>query len=328
MKIKFGVIGTGNITDRILEGAAMDPRFKLTAVYSRSRERAKEFADKYGVTNIFTHFDAMSAKIDAVYIASPNAFHFEQALYFIKKGIHVLCEKPLCSNAHEVKQLIESANKYQVCFMEAMISTLNPNFLALKDHLSKIGTVRKYFASFCQYSSQYDKLKEGIIENRFKKELSNGALVDIGVYTIYPMVVLFGKPKSVKAIGHILSSGVDGSGSAIFEYDGMDALVSYSKISNSSAAAEVQGEEGSLILDRINIPRQLLFKPRNYPPQDISVEHCGNDYFYEILEFLNLIETGKIEHEINSHKHSLMVMELMDEIRKQIGVVYQADKNV
>lgn len=327
MKIKFGVIGTGNITNRILEGAALDTRFELAAVYSRTLERAREFADKYGITNLFTDFEAMVPFIDAVYIASPNVLHKEQAIYFLKKGVHVLCEKPLCSNAFEANQMIETAKKYRAVFMEAMVSTLNPNFLALRNHLPKIGTIRKYFASFCQYSSRYDRFKQGIVENTFKNELSNGALVDIGVYTIYPMVVLFGRPKSIKASGFMLASGVDGSGSVIFEYDNMEALVSYSKVSNSSAYAEVQGEEGTLILDRINIPRKLSFIPRDKAQQDLSVTHCGNDYYYEIKEFINLIETQKIEHEINSHENSLMVMELMDEIRKQIGLKYPADND-
>lgn len=325
MTVRFGVIGTGRITDQLLEGAAMDPRFKLAAVYSRTIERAKEFAGKYGVTNIFTDFEAMSLSIDAVYIASPNVFHKEQAMFFLKKGIPILCEKPLCSNASEAKQLIEASQKYRTPFMEAMVATLNPNFLALRDHLPKIGTIRKYFASFCQYSSKYDNFKKGIIENTFKNELSNGALVDIGVYTIYPMVVLFGKPKSIHATGVMLPSGVDGSGSAIFEYNGMDALVSYSKISNSSAFAEVQGEDGNLILNKINIPRQLHFISKNKELQDLSVTHCGNDYYYEVREFINLIEAQKIEHEINSHHHSLIVMEVMDEIRKQVGIIYFAD---
>ncbi|MCL2739218.1 MAG: Gfo/Idh/MocA family oxidoreductase [Bacteroidales bacterium] len=324
--IKFGVIGTGKITGQVLEGAALDARFELAAVYSRSMEGAKIFAGKYGVSGVFTDFEAMSACIDAVYIASPNALHKEQAMYFLKKGIHVLCEKPLCSNAYEARQLIEASQKYRAVFMEAMVATLNPNFLALINHLPKIGTLRKYFASFCQYSSKYDRFKQGIIENTFKNELSNGALVDIGVYTIYPMVVLFGKPKSVQASGFILPSGVDGAGSAIFGYDGMDAVVSYSKVSNSSAFAEIQGEEGSLILDRINIPRQLFFKPRNGAQQDLSAAHCGNDYYYEIREFINLIETQTMEHKVNSHEHSLTVMELMDEIRRQIGLEYPADK--
>ena len=323
--IKFGVVGTNTITDLVLEGATLDPRFKLAAVYSRSIERAQFFASKYGVDQIYTDFESMSEVIDAVYIASPNAFHAAQTLFFLKKGIHVLCEKPLCSNTREAILMIETARKHRAALMEAMISTLNPNFKALKENLFRIGTLRKYVASFCQYSSKYDLLKRGIIDNKFKNELSNGALMDIGVYPIYPMVALFGKPQSVKAVGHILSSGVDGSGSALFGYDGMDAVAVYSKISNSYTYTEIQGEDGSLVLDRINIPRQLIFFPRQGTPQDLSATHCGNDYYYEIKEFIDLIESGKWEHEINSYYHSQTVMELMDEIRSQIGLTYPAD---
>ena len=323
--VRFGVIGSSRITDWVIEGAMLDARFQLSAVYSRSLDRGREFAAKYGVTQVFTDFESMSQNIDAVYIASPNAFHKEQALFFLQRGIPVLCEKPLCSNAREAAQIIETAQKHQTLLMEAMISTLNPNFLALKNHLHSVGTVRKYFASFCQYSSSYDNFKKGVIENKFKNELSNGALMDIGIYTIYPMVVLFGKPLGVKATGYMLPSCVDGSGSALFEYDDMDGVAIYSKISNSSLSSEVEGEEGNLVLDRIHTPRQLIFKPKNKETLDLSAIHCGNDYYYEIKEFIDLMENKKIEHEVNSHQNSLMVMELMDEIRRQIGLIYPAD---
>ena len=325
MKIRFGSIGTNDITDWFLAGAKLESRFELAAVYSRSYERGKSFADKYGIAEVFTDFEAMAKCIDAVYIASPNSCHAEQAIYFMKQGVHVLCEKPLCSNSAEAKQMFKTARENNVLLMEAMVSTLNPNYLALRDNISKIGQVRKYFASYCQYSSRYDKYKARIVENAFRNELSNGALVDIGIYTIYPMVVLFGKPKSIKALGEILESGVDGAGAAIFEYDGMEAIVNYSKISNSHAPAEVQGEEGSLIMDKINIPRHLTFKPRNGEQQDLSAPHCGDDYYYEIKEFIDLIDSGKTEHPINSHENSFIVMEIMDEIRRQIGLVYPAD---
>jgi len=327
MKVRFGIIGTNDITDWVLAGAKLDDRFELVAVYSRSYEKGKSFADKYGVTKIFTDLGAMAECIDAVYIASPNSCHAEQAVYFMKRGIHVLCEKPLCSNVAEVKHLFRTAKESNVLLMEAMISTLNPNYLALRDNMPKIGRVRKYFSSYCQYSSRYDKYKAGIIENAFKNELSNGALVDIGIYTIYPMVVLFGRPKSIKALGEILTSGVDGAGAAIFEYDGMEAIVNYSKISDSCAPTEVQGEEGNLVMEKINIPRHLSFKPRKGEMQDLSAPHCGNDYYYEIKDFIDLLESGKTEHPINSHENSLIVMEIMDEIRRQIGLVYPADKN-
>ncbi|MEF9931651.1 MAG: Gfo/Idh/MocA family oxidoreductase, partial [Bacteroidales bacterium] len=218
-KIKFGVIGTSSITNLFLTGALLDPRFELVAVYSRSHERGKAFADKYGVKNVFTNLISMVNCINAIYIASPNSCHAEQAIFFLNKGIHVLCEKPLCSNKKEAEKMIKASKENNVILMEAMISTLNPNFLKLRDNIKKVGKVRKYFASYCQYSSRYDKYKNGIIENAFNPKLSNGALVDIGVYAIYPMVVLLGKPKSIKAIGYILDSGIDGAGTVIFEYE-------------------------------------------------------------------------------------------------------------
>ena len=328
MSVKFGIIGTNDITDWVLAGAKMDSRFELAAVYSRCYERGAAFAGKYGVTRVFTDFEAMAECIDAVYIASPNSCHAEQAVFFMRRGIHVLCEKPFCSNITELKYMLEVARESDVLLMEAMVSTLNPNYLALKSNISRVGQVRKYFASYCQYSSRYDKYKEGIIENAFKNELSNGALVDIGIYTIYPMVVLFGRPKSIKALGRILESGVDAAGAAIFEYDGIEAIVNFSKISDSYAPTEVQGEEGNLIMEKINIPRTLTFKPRGGDALDLSAPHCGNDYYYEIKDFIDLIESGKRDHPVNSHENSFIVMEIMDEIRRQIGLVYPADSCV
>lgn len=72
------------------------------------------------------------------------------------------------------------------------------------------------------------------------------------MYCIYPAVVLFGKPKNVIATGHKLSSGVDGEGTVILSYDGFEAVLMHSKISNSFAPAEIQGEDGTIVLDSIH----------------------------------------------------------------------------
>ena len=326
MRVQFGIIGTSTITDTFLKGAFMDSRFEFIALYSRTMERGEAFAKRYGVNQIFTNLEEFAKEIDAVYIATPNSLHAQQAQFFLERNIHVLCEKPLCSNAREAKALIKIAEERGVTFMEAMITTLNPNFLSLKEMLIKAGRLRKYSSTYCQYSSRYDNLKRGIVENAFKNELSNGALVDIGIYTIYPMVSLFGRPKSIKAIGHILNTGVDGSGVAIFEYDGLQASISYSKISNSIATTEIEGEEGTFSLEKINIPRTLSFKARGGDSENFSADHCGDDYFYEVKEFIDLIVAKKSSSSINSHQNSLIVLEIMDEIRAQIGVSYPADK--
>ena len=292
-KIRFGVIGTNNITDWVIAGGREDERFELAAVCSRTRERAEEFAAKHSIPHIFTSLEEMAKcpLIDAVYIATPNYMHARQSILCMDNGKHVLCEKPFASNAREVRAMIDAARRNNVTLMEAMISTLNPNFAIVKERIKQIGTVRRYFASYCQYSSRYDKFKEGIVLNAFKPELSNGAVMDIGIYTIYPMVALFGRPEKIDAQGVLLHTGVDGQGAVNLQYKGMNATILYSKIANSSLPTEIEGEEGNLLLDRIHITRSVDYIPRlvttqgkeqDDVPASIGVALEKSVYYYEV----------------------------------------------
>ena len=326
-KIRFGVIGTNFIVDKVLEGASFDSRFELAAIYSRTQEKADEFARKHNVPHTFTSLESMAASplINAVYIASPNSLHASQSILFMQHGKHVLCEKPFASNAKEVKTMIAAARENNVTLMEAMKPSLTPNFKALKNHIEEIGTIRRYFSCYCQYSSRYDKLKEGIVMNAFDPALSNGAVMDLGVYTIFPMVVLFGRPLKISATGLKLSTEADGQGAVNFEYEGMNATVLYSKIADSALPTEIQGEDGTITADRINIINKVSLKNRNGEEKIISSPDVIHEYYYEVAEFINLIQEGKRESQINSHENSLITIEIVDEIRKQLGVKYPAD---
>lgn len=335
-KIRFGVVGTNFITDWVIAGAREDSRFELAAVYSRTRERGEEFAAKHNIPHVFTSLEDMvtSDKVDAVYIASPNYAHAQQSILCMTHGKHVLCEKPLAANAREARMMVEAARHNSVTLMEAMKSTLHPNFLAVKDNLHRIGMPRRYFASFCQYSSRYDKFKEGIVLNAFRPEFANGAMMDIGVYTIYPLVALFGKPQSVSAQGIVLSSGVDGQGVVNLQYEGMNATVLYSKIANSQLPAEIQGEEGNITIDRIQTPTHVKFYPRVAPASGheqrsegevLTIHENHNEYYYEVKEFIDLIEQGRVESETNSHQTSISTLEIIDQVRQQLGVHYSSD---
>lgn len=335
-QVRFGVVGTNFITDWVIAGAKEDPRFSLAAVYSRTRERGEEFAAKHNIPHVFTSLEEMAAsdKVDAIYIASPNALHSSQSIMCMSHGKHVLCEKPLASNAREAREMVAAAKAHNVALMEAMKSTLSPNFLAAKENLHRIGRPRRYFASFCQYSSRYDKFKEGIVLNAFRPELSNGALMDIGVYTLYPLVVLFGAPRSINAQGVVLQSGVDGQGAVNMQYEGMNATILYSKIANSLLPAEIEGEDGNIVIDRIQTPVDVRFYARQAPAsghearatgENLSRADSHNEYYYEIKEFIDLIESGRIESPINSHLSSITTLEIMDEVRRQLGVHYPAD---
>ena len=336
-KVRFGVVGTNFITDWVIAGARQDERFELAAVCSRKQETADAFAAKHQIPHTFTSLEEMakSPLVDAVYIASPNFLHAEQSILCMKHGKHVLCEKPFASNAREAGEMIAASRTYNVTLMEAMKPTLTPNFLSVRENLGRLGTVRRYFSSYCQYSSRYDKFKEGIVLNAFKPELSNGAMMDIGIYTVYPMVVLFGRPDKVDASGIVLSSGADGQGAVNFEYDGMNATVLYSKIANSSLPTEIQGEDGNMTLDRINIISKVTYTPRLAAasgkgpvaePQDISAVTDRDEYYYEVAEFIDLVLSGRRESAINSHEYSLITLEIIDEVRRQLGIVYPADQ--
>ena len=202
-----------------------------------------------------------------------------------------------------------------------------PGFKAVLQHLPEIGTVRRYFASYCQYSSRYDKLKAGEVMNAFKPELSNGAVMDLGIYTIYPLVVLWGRPLGISATGTLLSTGVDGQGAVNFEYEDKCATILYSKVADSLLPSEIQGEEGTIVIDKIQSPDRILLKYRNGISQDISVADRQNEYYYEVKEFIDLVQSGDRESSVNSHLNSLITLEIIDEVRRQLGVVYPADKN-
>jgi len=329
MKVRFGLIGTNFVTDWIIEAMREDSRVSIEAVYSRTQEQADAFAAKHSIPHRFTSLAEMASSdlIDAVYIASPNSCHAPQSILFMDCGKHVLCEKPLASNSREVKEMIAAARRNGVVLMEALKTTLTPNFRAVRENLERVGRVRHYFAAFCQYSSRYDRLKEGILLNAFDPALSNGAAMDVGIYTIYPMVALFGRPHSIKANGLKLHTGVDGSGSVTFSYLGMEATVIYSKISDSKLPVEIQGEEGSIVLDKIHTVDRVLFRSRRErSEEDITRGRDHHEYFYQIEEFVSLIERGEAESKINSLDNSLAVMEIIDEIRDQTGIVYPADK--
>jgi scyllo-inositol 2-dehydrogenase (NADP+) len=311
--MKFGIIGTNWITDRLIKAAKEHPEFSVGAIYSRSEETGRVFADKHKVTNVYTDMVEMfqSGDIDAVYIASPNAFHAEQSILAMQNGIHVLCEKPAVTSLTEMDQVIKASKDHQTTYMEAMKSTVTPTFLNLKENLAKIGPLRRFVFHYNQYSSRYDKYKEGIIENAFKPELGNGAKMDLGVYAIAPIIHLVGEPKSVLKNNYLLSTGADGQGSMILYYDEFEAIIMYSKITDSHSPNEIQGENGVIEIDKISDPEQIIIKYKDGQTEDISVTHEFNTMYYEVEEFIKCVKNKQLESTINTHEISRSVTKIL-----------------
>ena len=326
-KIRFLTIGTSAITDLFLQGAHLDPRFEHAAVFSRREETAADFARKHGVPLTFTSLEqaARSDAFDAAYIASPNSLHFEQTMLLLEHGKHVLCEKPFASNVRQVRQMCGLAREKGVSLMEAMKTTFSPTFDRIRAELPRIGPVRRYFASYCQYSSRYDRFKQGQDANVFSPAFSGGSLVDIGVYGVYPMAVLFGMPEDIVSKALLLRGGVDGQGSLICRYRDMEAVIVHSKIADSSLPSEIQGEQGRIVIDRINTIDRARIVWRDGSQEDISSPHQEYDMVYELSAFLDMIEHKQVESIVNSFANSLTTMSIMDAARAQNGIVYPSD---
>ena len=331
--IRFGIIGTGRISDWVLKGAFEDPRIVVTAVCSRTAEAAERFLARHpelAGARVYTSVEelAQDDNVDAVYIGTPNQTHHSYAICCLNAGKNVLCEKPLAVNADQARDMVQAARKAGRLLMEAMVSTLNPNFRAAVEKIGGISPVRHYTSYFCQYSSKYEELKRGVTASSFQPHTA-GALRDVGIYTLYPLLSIFGKPDSVSAdmIGFQTSEGpVDVHGTLRLGYEGMQATLTYSKICDSFIPTEISGENGNILLDEVHIARKAEFIPHGAPSSGQGPKASGhiiseglehNEYYYEFKELADLMENGRLESEINSLDTSVYAMEIIDEALKQ-----------
>lgn len=324
--IRFATIGTNFIVDLFLEAAKQDKRLTYAAAYSRSESTGRKFAEKHGAEKVYTNLTelAEAKDIDAVYIASPNYAHCEQAVLMLEHKKHVLCEKPICSNHAEFMKMERAARKNRAVLLEAMRPAYDPGIKAVKENLDKLGKIRRVAFRFCQYSSRYDKFKAGKIENAFKPELSNGALMDIGVYCVHPLILLFGRPERICADAVFLENGVDAEGTILAGYQGMLAELSYSKVTDGMPECEIQGEDGIMIIDRLVDPKVLRILYRKKEEERICIAKSENNMIYEIERWCDLIEAKTPDE--SALCISGIEMEIMDAARKQLHIVFPSDE--
>lgn len=324
MEIKIGIIGTNFISDDFCNAAVKVPGAVLRAVYSRKEETGAAFAERHSIPEVFTDYKKfLSSDIDAVYVASPNFIHCSQTIMALEHKKHVLCEKVMAVNEAEVRSMIDCARRNQVVLLEAMHPDFDPAFDIVEQNLNRIGRLRRATFEFCQYSSRYDKFREGIVMNAFDPTLGNAAVMDIGVYCIHSLVRLFGMPQEIQAFSTKLSNDFDGSGIVLMKYETMIAEAVHSKISVSVNPSVIQGEDGSILIDYISKPEKICLQLREGARD--TLEGAGreilpfipadNNMIYEIQEFIKLINENNIAHKYL--QYSLDTIRVIDEVRRQ-----------
>ncbi|MCI5801892.1 MAG: Gfo/Idh/MocA family oxidoreductase [Oscillospiraceae bacterium] len=254
--IEYGVVGTSWITEHFIEGARQTGKLHCGAVYSRSLGRAEEFAAAQAPqAELFDDLDAMAAseRIQAVYVASPNSLHYEQSALFLRAGKHVICEKPLTTSEEKARELYALAKEKGVVFLEAITTMHMPEMKRLEEGIARLGKV-SYIKLFYEHvSSKYNALAAGSLPNIFNPAFATGAIMDMGVYCVYPILHLFGEPDRVLAASAVTQSGVDGVTAAVFSYPDKLAVASASKIGTNRCWSEVQGDKGTLVFEDMSV---------------------------------------------------------------------------
>lgn len=359
--IRIATIGTSAITAQLLDALSRCPDAVFVGTCSRDAERAGAFTASHGGTRPFTSVEELAAspEVDAVYIGSPNACHASQALACIAGGKHVLVEKPFAVNAPESRAVLEAAEAAGVVALEAMRPLHDPAFLELRSLLGRLGTLRRATLRFGKYSSRYDLVLAGRPANVFDCRMAGGALMDIGIYTVEPLVALFGAPQQIACAAALLDpatrtvcgGAIDGAGTILASYDGMVASLHYSKIADDLATSQFEGELGTLAVDAIATPRRARLdlrctgtqpQPGAYSisttvAQDIELPAQENSMAGELADFLRAVAAvqdgcapaaapagalGSLKAFSTITETSL---ELMDEARRQVGVTFPAD---
>ncbi|MEG3133331.1 Gfo/Idh/MocA family oxidoreductase [Rouxiella sp. T17] len=329
--IRFAVVGTNWITQSFINAAHESGKLKLTAIYSRSLENAKALGHDYPVEHFFDSLEAMAAsdQIDAVYIASPNSLHCEQTLLFLKHKKHVICEKPLASTLQQAEQMISCALENQVVLFEAFKTAYLPNFLHVRSTLGRMGPLRKAILNYCQYSSRYQRYLNGENPNTFNPAFSNGSIMDIGYYCLASSVALFGEPDSVVASATLLESGVDAQGTVLLsyknhQYGDFEVVINHSKVSDSWLESEIQGENGTLLIEKLAECQGLNYIPRGGQKLELTQPQHINTMLYEAETFATLVDSQFYHHP--GLDVSRVTARLLTEIRRQTGVAFPADK--
>lgn len=324
MQDRFGwcFIGSGSITERVLKDFPYTEGAYLASVYSRNYENAKALAERHGAKAYARMEDAIGdAAVRAVYIATTNNAHKEQAIAAMRLGKPVLCEKPFGLNCAQSAEMIEAARAERVYLMEGMWIRFKPVIRKALSWLEegRIGAPRGLTATF---SFQAEPHRARL----FDPALGGGSLLDLGVYTLSLARFVFGcQPKAMRAIADIGETGVDRQCAMMLQYESGAIARLFSGLDYATdGRAILYGERG-----RIEIPNFVLSSQCQLVTasgaETFDPKNPGEGYQYEFDAVMRDIREGRLENEWIPHAHTLDIMATMDDVRKTIGMRYPGE---
>ena len=325
-KIRFGIVGTGNIAHRFAEAIKNVKEAELVAVASRTAANAEKFGDEFDIPVRFFSYEDMakSDAIDAAYIAVPHSEHIKCSVLMMNNGKHVLCEKPMAVNYREACEMFACAEKNGVLLMEAMWARLVPGTLKMLELVKegRFGEILGVEGKFC-YTMDEDEMDHHV----FKNENGGGSLLDVGVYGLNFASWYLGRNIDYFKTAADIQNGVDYHTQVLMHYEnGAIADISSAIMLRKPNEGYVYGTKGYARLERFYAPQKIEIHLNSGENEIIETPYAGNGFEEQIAHFCGCINKGLTESPVNTRDNTLFITKQMDEIRRDIGLEYPQDK--
>lgn len=322
--MRLGLIAAARITERaIAEPARELDDITLAVVGARDLDRAQVAASNWNVERSVGSYEEVinSDDVDAVYIATPNALHRKWAIDALRSGKHVLCEKPLASNAAEAREMVAVAEETGFILMEAFHWRYHPVVTQMQALLDAgvIGHIEGADAAF--------DLADGRIpmtDIRWNYSIAGGSLMDLGCYPVQWLRWLFGPtPEVVSATAVCPVERIDGRMDAELRWpDGRAATLSSSMIEmngRNDIRLSIYGSEGTMIVKNPLAPQMgsSIIVERGSTKVVHDVDSSAS-YFHQLVAFHEAVRTGISP--VTSGDDSIQTMDVIDAIYVAAGI--------
>lgn len=322
--MKFAILAPGHIAHSMARAVSEIEKIECYAVASRDYGRAADFAGQWGFEKAYGSYEelAKDPQVELVYVASPHSHHYEHARLCLEHGKHVLVEKAFTVNARQAKKLIQLSEEKGLLLAEAIWTRYMPSRKMIDELLAEgvLGNVTSLTANLGYILPHVERMQS--------PELAGGALLDLGVYPInFALMAFQGAVKEVNASAIMSPRGVDWMNSITLTFaDGKMAVLHSDMLAQTDRQGVISGDKGYLEVQNINNCEEIrVFNLERKMTACYQVPPQINGYEYEVLSCIKAIEEGRTECEEMPHSQILLVMELLDTIREQWGMVYPCE---
>lgn len=323
--IRWGILGAGGVAGTVAVDIAATPGNELVAVGARDAARAAAFAAQHGIVRSYGSYAELLADpdVDVVYLATTHGQHHEQALQALAAGKPLLIEKAFTLNARQAREVVAEARRRELFCMEAMWMRLNP-LIRTAQEIAASGRLGELISVHADLSRRFEY---DPAHRLYDLAVGGGAVLDLGVYPATFAWLFLGRPDSVHATGALAPSGSDVTAAMQWGFaDGRFAQISCTTLGGNPLTGVVAGTDGWISIGE-RVHRAPFITVHDRDGEEVLTETLiGNGYGLEIAEVARCLRAGELESPLVPLDETVGILEVLDEVRAQLGVRYLADQ--